>query len=89
MRWGARWDSNKSRPYFLGHERDDVVQKRKEFVDYMLVHKDFYYYPIKSENGLLEWNIPMRKKTLLFSHDESTFRSGEMPEKRRFVGDSW
>lgn len=27
------WVSNKTRPYFNSHERDDVVKKRHEFVD--------------------------------------------------------
>lgn len=87
IRWGAKWDSNKGRPYFLGHEREDVVKKRKEFVMYMLDHQDFYYYPIVQIEGSLTWNIPMRNKTILFSHDESTFRSGEMAATRWFVGD--
>lgn len=87
MRWGAKWDSNKSRPYFLGHEREDVIEKRKEFVSYMLDRQDFYYYPIESEEALLSWNIPIRNATILISHDESTFRSGETRAKRWFVGD--
>jgi hypothetical protein len=32
--WGARCDKNTNRPYFVGHEREDVVLKRKEFVDF-------------------------------------------------------
>jgi hypothetical protein len=32
-RWGARFESNSKRPYFEGHERQDVVQHRcNEFI---------------------------------------------------------
>ena len=34
LKWGAVWDSNKKRPYFEGHERDDVVKHRQSFIDY-------------------------------------------------------
>lgn len=42
-RFGATYTSNKNRPYFLGHERDDVVEKRKEFVAYFIENKDRFY----------------------------------------------
>ena len=36
IKWGARWDSNKNRPYFEGHERADVVEAREKYVDHFL-----------------------------------------------------
>ncbi|CAF1555869.1 unnamed protein product, partial [Rotaria sp. Silwood1] len=39
----ARFESNSQRPYFEGHERSDVVQHRKNFVQYFLTRKDSYY----------------------------------------------
>lgn len=42
-RWGAKFEANSQRPYFEGHERDDVVKHRKEFINHFLTHKDFYY----------------------------------------------
>ena len=77
FRWGARWDKNKNRPYFEGHEREDVIATRKEFYEYFLSNKDFYYYPVSDDEKKLNWNKPTRQMRVLLSHDESTFRSGE------------
>jgi hypothetical protein len=43
MKWGLRYERNSIRPYFLGHERDDVVVKRKELVSYLVRNKELYY----------------------------------------------
>jgi hypothetical protein len=56
LKWGAKWDKNKNRPYFEGHERVDVVVKRNEFVDYFIKNKDLYYYPDVDENNNLAFN---------------------------------
>lgn len=88
--WGAKWDSNKNRPYFEGHERDDVVAERKKFVEYLLSNKPLYYYPEKDNQGkfsfkLTRTEIPnsvMPRRRILIAHDESTYRSGELPNKR-------
>lgn len=77
LKWGARFDKNTNRPYFEGHEREDVKATRLRFIKYFLENKDFYFYPFLNF-GSLVWNIPLRKKRILISHDESTFRSGEM-----------
>ena len=58
--WGAKWDKNKNRPYFEGHEREDVEVKRKEFVEYFVENKDFYYYIEKDANNNTIINIPLR-----------------------------
>ena len=81
-KWGAKWDKNKNRPYFEGHEREDVVIKRKEFIDYFIKNKDKYYYAHKDENNNTVFNLPLRDKRILIAHDESTFRSGEISEYR-------
>jgi hypothetical protein len=81
LKWGAKFDKNKNRPYFEGHEREDVIICRKEFVSYFDKHKDCYFYPKLISEGT-EWNIPLRKKRILFSHDESTYKSGEIPASR-------
>ena len=41
-RFGAKYIKNKGRPYFLGHEREDVVNHRKDFVKYFLFNEDRY-----------------------------------------------
>lgn len=76
LKWGAKWDKNANRPYFEGHEREDVVKSRVEFVNYFSKNKDLYYYPKHDENNNLVWNKPTRKMRILLSHDESTFKSG-------------
>lgn len=55
-RWGAKFEANSQRPYFEGHERDDVVKHRNEFINYFLAHKDFYYTITDGERPM--WNIP-------------------------------
>ena len=42
-RWGVRFKQNSQRPYFEGHERNDVVVHRKEFVSHLLANKENYY----------------------------------------------
>lgn len=80
LKWGAKYDENKNRPYFEGHEREDVVEARKSFIEHMHEIKDFCYVP-KKDDGY-SWILPMRKKRILISHDESTFRSGEVSRFR-------
>ena len=92
IEWGARWDSNKNRPYFEGHERDDVVIERKKFVQYFLSNKTLYY-SVDSNNN---WIMPIRREgeiydekvRVLISHDESTFKSGEVQSKRWIFPDT-
>ncbi|CAF4025243.1 unnamed protein product [Rotaria sp. Silwood2] len=55
-RWGAKFEANSQRPYFEGHERDDVVKHRNEFINYFLTHKDFYYTITDGETPI--WNMP-------------------------------
>ena len=82
MKWGAKWDKNKNRPYFEGHERKDVIVQRNDFVNYFTKHKDKYYYGHNDANNNTAFNIPLRERRILLAHDESTFRSGEISEYR-------
>ncbi|CAF3196935.1 unnamed protein product [Rotaria socialis] len=82
-RWGARFLPNSQRPYFEGHERDDIVKHRSEFVSYFLTRKDRYY--TISDDEQPKWNIPKQKPCVLIFHDESTFKSGEVSAKRWVV----
>ena len=86
IRWGAAFNPNTNRPYFEGHERADVVEHRNIFTDYFLKRKDHYY--TISESTPSYWIEPIEKKTIIFFHDESTFRSGETAKKRWFFQDS-
>ncbi len=77
--WGYVWTNNKLRPYFLGHEREDVVKHRQEFVKYLVERKETSYYTV-SQNG--EWVMPNEKPCVLFFHDETNNRPGEQLAKR-------
>jgi hypothetical protein len=41
--WGFVWSNNKLRPFVNEHERDDVVEYRKSFVDYFALNRDSYF----------------------------------------------
>ncbi|CAF4206429.1 unnamed protein product [Rotaria sp. Silwood2] len=62
-RWGATFKPNSQRPYFIGHERQDVVKHRAEFVSYFLTRKDRYYTVSDGEQPML--NIPTGKPCIL------------------------
>ena len=90
LRWGAKWDHNKNRPYFEGHERDDVVTEREKFVEYFHANKHLYYSvtpgpiaswvtPIRTENSITG---DVSKIRILLAHDESTFKAGEIQSHR-------
>ncbi|CAF1687084.1 unnamed protein product, partial [Adineta ricciae] len=86
IRWGARFKDNSQRPYFEGHERDDVKAHRQEFITYFLDRKDFYYTITDGEKPT--WKLPTQSPPcILLFHDESTFKSGEVSAKRWFFGD--
>ncbi|CAF4620731.1 unnamed protein product, partial [Didymodactylos carnosus] len=57
-RWGAKFEANSQRPYFEGHERDDAVKHRNEFIGYFLAHKDYYYTITDGEIPM--WKIPIQ-----------------------------
>ncbi|CAF4710397.1 unnamed protein product, partial [Rotaria sp. Silwood2] len=85
-RWGARFESNSQRPYFEGHERQDVVQHRTKFLEHFLSRKDSYY--LITEGVQPQWkSLTSGTPTILIFHDESTFRSGEVSAKRWLYGD--
>jgi hypothetical protein len=55
---GAKFEANTQRPYFQGHERNDVVNRRNEFIGYFLTHKDFYYNI--TDGDMPMWTIPTK-----------------------------
>ncbi len=87
IRWGFYLGSNSNRPYFEGHERAYVVAVRNQVVEYFTLRKHLYYtLTQKDEVDNIEYVIPIRqedgsKRVTLFSHDESTIRSGEISKK--------
>jgi hypothetical protein len=82
IRWGFYLGENRLRPYCEGHERDDVVAVRKSMVDYFTANKCNYFTLSETEDcsfiqPFRQEDIPF-KPTILISHDESTFRSGDV-----------
>ncbi|CAF4211962.1 unnamed protein product [Rotaria magnacalcarata] len=81
--FGCKYTENKARPYFLGHEREDVVQHREQFVTYFMEHKDHFYTITEGEQS--KWVKPTGHPIVLLffkGHDESTYKSGEISAKR-------
>ncbi|CAF1339451.1 unnamed protein product [Adineta ricciae] len=59
-RWGAKFEANAQRPYFEGHEKDDVVKHRNDFINYFLEHKDFYRTITDGEAPA--WSLPVKSR---------------------------
>ena len=55
-RWGVRFTDNKQRPYFEGHERNDVVIEREKFISYFLTRRGHYYTVSDGEQPM--WCMP-------------------------------
>ena len=78
-RWGVNFGSSAS-IYFEGHEREDVILEREEFMNYFLSRKNNYYMPLDNM-----WKAPIEKPCIIMFHDESTFRCGEQSKKRWLI----
>ena len=62
-RFGAKFRANSSRPYFLGHERQDVVKHRKEFVKYF-IERENHFYTITND-AVPQWKTPTSAPIIL------------------------
>ncbi|CAF3044042.1 unnamed protein product [Rotaria sp. Silwood2] len=62
-RWGAKFQPNTQRPYFEGHERQDVIAHRQEFISYFLHRKDLYYTITDGDQPV--WKIPSHNPSIL------------------------
>ena len=78
--WGFVWSNSKLRPFVNGHERDDVVEQRKIFVDYFAEQRDSYFVYEKINKDEYKWKIKQedKAKRIIIAHDESTIRSGDV-----------
>jgi hypothetical protein len=56
-RWGIHYSANKIRPYWIGHEREDVVEHRERVVYYFLSREDHYYTVSQGEDP--KWILPV------------------------------
>ena len=77
--WGFKYSNNKSRPFINGHEREDVVAVRQDFIQYFYsIKQNFFIY---EKNDLAYcWKYPDSSDAarIIIAHDESTFRSGKL-----------
>lgn len=55
-RWDIHYGVNKLRPFFIGHERQDVVEHRTKLVEYFLGRQHLYYRVTPGEDP--QWIIP-------------------------------
>ncbi|CAM4786006.1 unnamed protein product [Rotaria magnacalcarata] len=73
-RFGVKFTANSSRPYFFGHEREDVVTHRQEFVKYF-IEREQHFYTITND-AVPQWRIPTTASTiLLLMHPSGPFFS--------------
>ncbi|CAF1386639.1 unnamed protein product [Didymodactylos carnosus] len=42
-KWGINYSADGLRPYFIGHERQDVIEHRGKIIDYFLAREKMYY----------------------------------------------
>ena len=42
-RWGFKWRKNGKEPYYIGHERADVVKHRDQLVNFFITNKHRFY----------------------------------------------
>ena len=84
-RWGAKWMKNGKRPYFEGHERDDVVHHRTNLISYL--KKNQYSFYQQNFKDSINW-IPTRgdKPITLICHDESTCNAGNQQSHKWSFG---
>ncbi|CAF1530301.1 unnamed protein product [Rotaria sordida] len=83
--FGAKYTTNVGRPYYLGHERPDVIQHREQFVKYFLQNEDKFY--TITDDLSPQWKFPKDYATVLLCHDESTYKAGEVSAKRWIMSD--
>ncbi|CAF1621965.1 unnamed protein product, partial [Didymodactylos carnosus] len=54
--WGITYTNNRSRPYFLGQEKPEVVLHREQVINYFLSREQFYFHV--SDGNDPKWLIP-------------------------------
>jgi hypothetical protein len=74
---GFRFSNNKIRPFIDGHERDDVIERREFFINYLHDNLKSFWVNIKLKDGSYFWQRPEDPERIVIAHDESTIRSGD------------
>jgi len=85
-RWGAKWKKNNKRPYFEGHEREDVLKEREKLVEFLVENKQRFYQQTYS-GDLVEWIEPTEDEPyIILTHDECCVSSGEQQSHKWSFG---
>ena len=71
-RCGVRFTDNKQRPYFEGHERNDVVIEREKFISYFLTRQGHYY--TVSDGDQPMWCMPTVPKPCVLIYKLAVLR---------------
>ncbi|GBB90989.1 hypothetical protein RclHR1_18070004 [Rhizophagus clarus] len=97
---GYSFQQYRRRIYYDGHERDDVLQYRKEFLEKMFEHEKYMFKYEGESMDRIHSNLPEgEKERILVVHDECIFYSndgkrrlwtkdGEMPLRKKGNGRS-
>jgi hypothetical protein len=84
-RWGVKWTKNGKKPYFIGHEREDVVEHRNKFIRFMIENQCRLYQQTASD--VEDWVQPSEDKPItIICHDESTLNAGDQQSHKSSFG---
>jgi hypothetical protein len=84
-RWGAKWTKNGKKTYFIGHEREDVVDHRNKLLRYLIENQSRFYQQTAADE--MEWVPPSEDKPItIICHDESTFNAGDQQSHKWSFG---
>ena len=61
--FGAKFTASKNRPYFLGHERPDIIQEREKFINYFVQYQKHFY--SLSDDAKPDWQNPSEQPIIL------------------------
>ena len=67
--WGFYWSNNKARPFVNGHERDEVVAKRKTLIDYFADNLNSHWMYLKTATGYACSYPNKETARIVISHD--------------------
>ena len=80
-RWGFKWRKNGKEPYYIGHERADVVKHRDQLVNFFITNKHRFYQQTSDDDP--KWVEPTEDDPMIMiTHDESTVNASEQQSKK-------
>ena len=77
----AKWGKNSRKPYFIDHEREDVVEQLEKLVDFFSKNKYRFYQQTGDEDP--EWVEPLEDDPMIaITHDECSSNCGDQRSKK-------